>query len=388
MMTMIKNAMIHTMTGQIYENGCILIEAGKIKEIGTDCVAPLDAKIIDAKGAYVFPGFIDAHSHIGMWEEGIGFEGADGNEKTDPITPHLRAEDAINPRDEAFENALRGGVTTAATGPGSANVVGGTFVVMKLHGNRVDEMIMKAPLAMKCAFGENPKRNYNDRKETPMTRMGIAAKLRELLFKSKHYADQKNLAGGDASKMPAFDIKLEAMIPVISGEIPLKAHVHRADDIFTAIRIAKEFDVKLTLEHCTEGHLIAKELADEGYPAIIGPSFGSKSKFELNQKTFETAAVLHRAGVKFALTTDSPVTPLEHLTLCASLAVKAGLPEEEALKAISCYPAEILGVDHLIGSIEVGKDADLVIWKKHPLDIQAEVALTMVNGDIVYQESK
>ena len=387
MLTVIKNAMIYTMAGQVYENGCILIEAGKIKEIGTDCVAPLGAKVIDAKGEYVFPGFIDAHSHIGMWEEGIGFEGADGNEKTDPITPHLRAEDAINPLDEAFENAIRGGVTTAATGPGSANVVGGTFVVMKLHGSRVDDMLIKAPLAMKCAFGENPKRNYNDRKETPMTRMGIAAKLRELLFKSKQYRDQKNRAGDDVSKMPAFDMKLEAMLPVINGEMPLKAHVHRADDIFTAIRIAKEFNLKLTLEHCTEGHLIANTLAKEGYPAIVGPSFGSKSKFELNQKTFETAAALHREGVKFALTTDSPVTPLEHLTLCASLAVKAGLPMVEALKAITIYPAEILGVDHLIGTLEVGKDADLVIWQKHPLDIQAKVTLTMVNGETVYQKS-
>jgi len=387
MMTMIKNATIYTMAGQVIENGCILIEAGKIKEIGSDCVAPLDAKTIDAKGAYVFPGFVEAHSHIGMWEEGIGFEGADGNEKTDPITPHLRAQDAINPLDEAFENAIRGGVTTAATGPGSANVVGGTFVVIKLHGERVDDMLIKAPLAMKCAFGENPKRSYDERKEMPTTRMGIAAKLRELLFKSKQYHNQKEQAGDDISKMPAFDIKLEAMLPVINGEIPLKAHAHRADDIFTAIRIAKEFGVKLTLEHCTEGHLIAKTLAKEGYPAIVGPSFGSKSKFELNQKTFETAGVLHQEGVKFALTTDSPVTPLEQLPLCASLAVKAGLPVEEALKAITIYPAQILGVDHLVGSLEVGKDADLVIWEKHPLDIQAEVILTMVNGETVYQKS-
>jgi len=387
MMTMIKNATIYTMAGQVIEKGCILIEAGKIKEIGSDCVATLDAKTIDAKGAYVFPGFVEAHSHIGMWEEGIGFEGADGNEKTDPITPHLRAQDAINPLDEAFENAIRGGVTTAATGPGSANVVGGTFVVIKLHGERVDDMLIKAPLAMKCAFGENPKRSYDERKEMPTTRMGIAAKLRELLFKSKQYHNQKEQAGDDISKMPAFDIKLEAMLPVINGEIPLKAHAHRADDIFTAIRIAKEFNVKLTLEHCTEGHLIAKTLAKEGYPAIVGPSFGSKSKFELNQKTFETAGVLHQEGVKFALTTDSPVTPLEQLPLCASLAVKAGLPVEEALKAITIYPAQILGVDHLVGSLEVGKDADLVIWEKHPLDIQAEVILTMVNGETVYQKS-
>jgi imidazolonepropionase-like amidohydrolase len=387
-MLVIQNATIYTMAGDNIQNGTICIADGKITDIGTQCAYPADSKIIDAKGKMVFPGFIDAHCHIGMWEEGIGFEGADGNEKTDPITPHLRAEDSINPRDEAFRNAVCGGVTTAATGPGSANVVGGTFVVMKLHGDRVDDMIIKSPLAMKCAFGENPKRNYNERHQTPMTRMGIAAVLRELLAKTKAYEAKIEAAQGDLSKMPAYDMKLEAMRPVMRKEMPLKAHAHRADDIFTAIRIAKEFDLNLTLEHCTEGHLIASHLAKEGYPAIVGPSFGNKSKFELNQKTFETADALYRAGVKIAIMTDSPVTPLESLPMCAALAHKAGLPMMEALKCITINPAEILGVSERVGSIEIGKDADVVIWDGHPFDLQASVAYTIINGKIVYERTK
>lgn len=384
-MLFIKNAKVYTMAGEVIENGCILVENGKIKEVGTDLVAPLDAEVIDAVGKNVFPGFIDAHCHIGMWEEGIGFEGADGNEMTDPITPHMRAIDALNPRDEAFPNAIKGGVTTAATGPGSANVIGGVFSVVKLHGDRIDDMIVKETLAMKCAFGENPKRVYNDKKMTPSTRMGTAAKLRETLAKAVEYRDKKVAAGDDASKLPTYDMKLEAMLPVVNKEIPLKAHAHRADDIFTSIRIAKEFDVLLTLEHCTEGHLIADHLAKEGYPAIIGPSFGNKSKFELNQKTFDTPGVLHKAGVKIAIMTDSPVIPLEYLPMCAALAHKAGLDEMEALKCITINPAEILGVEDRIGSIEVGKDADLVIWDGHPFDLQAKVAYTLVDGKVVYK---
>lgn len=384
-MLLIKNAKIFTMAGDIIENGCILVEESKIKEVGVDLVAPLDAQVIDAMGKNVFPGFIDAHCHIGMWEEGIGFEGADGNEMTDPITPHLRAIDAINPRDEAFANAIKGGVTTAATGPGSANVIGGVFSVIKLHGERVDDMVVVENLAMKCAFGENPKRVYNDKKMMPSTRMGTAAKLRETLAKTVDYKERKLAAAGEPSKMPLYDMKLEAMLPVINKDIPLKAHAHRADDIFTSIRIAKEFDVLLTLEHCTEGHLIADQLAKEGYPAVIGPSFGSKSKFELNQKTFDTPGIMVKAGVKIAIMTDSPVIPLEYLPMAAALAHKAGLDEMEALKCITINPAEILGIADRLGSIEVGKDADLVIWNGHPFDLQSKVAYTLVDGKVVYQ---
>jgi imidazolonepropionase-like amidohydrolase len=384
-MIFIKSGKIYTMAGQVIENGCILIEDGKIKEVGKNLVCPPNAEVIEADGKLVFPGFIDAHCHIGMWEEGMGFEGSDGNEMTDPVTPHLRAIDAINPKDEAFENAIKGGVTTAATGPGSANVIGGTFSVIKLHGDRIDDMIVKSPVAMKCAFGENPKRVYADKKQMPSTRMGTAAKLRETLAKAFEYRDKKAAAGNDSSKLPAYDIKLEAMLPVVNGEIPLKAHAHRADDIFTAMRIAKEFGVKLTLEHCTEGHLIASHLAKEGYSAIIGPSYGSKSKIELRNKTFETPKVMVEAGIKIAIMTDSPVIPLDSLPMAAALSHKAGLDEMEALKCITINPAEILGVEDRVGSIEIGKDADIVIWDRHPFDLQAVVQFTIVDGKIVYK---
>lgn len=380
----IKNAKIYTMANGIIEKGSILIENGKIKEIGIGLNPPSNVEVIDAEGKFVFPGFIDAHCHIGMMEEGIGFEGNDVNEITDPITPHLRGIDAINPRDEAFTLALAGGVTSASTGPGSANVVGGTFSIIKLFGNRIDDMIIKNDSAMKCAFGENPKRCYNAKAQMPSTRMGTASKLRELLSKTIEYKNKKIAAGDDVSKLPAWDMKLEAMLPVINKEIPLKAHAHRADDIFTSIRIAKEFDVKITLDHCTEGHLIANQVAKEGLPALVGPSLGSKAKFELNNLTFKTPKALVEAGVKTAIITDSPVIPLQYLALCAALAHKSGLDDMEALKCITINAAEILGVGDRIGSLEVGKDADLVIWDKHPFDLQAKAEKTIIDGKVVY----
>lgn len=382
---LIKNGKVVTVTRGEFDGIDLRLSEGKIVEMGENLGVADGEEVINATGKWVFPGFIDAHCHIGMWEEGIGFEGADGNEMTDPITPHLRAIDAINPRDEAFINALKGGVTTASSGPGSANVIGGTFSVIKLAGDRIDDMIIKEPLAMKCAFGENPKRVYADKKVTPSTRMGTAALLRDTLAKAFEYDKKKRAGETDPAKAPSYDMKMEAMLPVVRGEMPLKAHAHRADDIFTSIRIAKEFGVKLTLEHCTEGHLIADHLAKEGYPAIVGPSFGNKSKFELNQKTFDTPAVLVQAGVKIAIMTDSPVIPLEYLPMCAALAHKAGLDKEEAIKAITINAAEILEVDHRVGSIEVGKDADIVIWDRHPFDLQARVETTIVDGKIVYE---
>ena len=384
-MIFIKNGTIYTMAGEIIEKGSILIKEGKIVEVGKDIIAPLDAEVIDAEGKVVLPGFIDAHCHLGMWEEGIGFEGSDGNEMVDPVTPHLRAIDAINPMDISFEEAYQGGVTTAVTGPGSANVVGGTFVAIKTVGNRIDDMIIKDPIAMKVAFGENPKRVYDSQKKSPMTRMATAAILRETLFKAKSYMDKKDRAE-DSSKLPEFDIKMEAMIPVLKKEIPLKAHAHRADDIFTAIRIAKEFDVDITLDHCTEGHLIVDELVKEGKSAIVGPSLGNRSKFELKNMTFETPKVLVEAGIKVAITTDSPVTPLQYLPLCAGLAHKAGLEEMEALKCITINAAEIVGLSDRIGSIEVGKDADIAIFDGNPIkDVNHRTYMTIIDGKIVYK---
>ena len=381
-MLLIKNGYIKTMAGSDIENGCVLIgDDGKIAAVGTELTAPEGAVVIDAQGRLVTPGCVDAHCHIGMFNSAVGWEGADGNEWSDPVTPHMRAIDSIYPQDETFAQAIRGGVTSACTGPGSANVVGGTFAAIKLCGNRVDDMIIKFPLAMKCAFGENPKRVYGQNgRKMPTTRMATAAVLRELLFKSRNYLQAK-----EDGKDPAFDMKLEAMLPVMRKEIPLKAHAHRADDILTSIRIAKEFDVMLTLDHCTDGEVIAKELAEEGYPAFVGPTFGEKSKVELINKSFTTPAVLHAAGVPISIITDSPVIPQENLPMCAGLAVSAGLPMEEGWRAITINPAVQTGIGDRVGSLEVGKDGDVVIWTADPLvTIGAEAYVTVVDGRVVY----
>ncbi len=382
-MLLIKNGLVYTMAGEVIENGCILIKNGKIAEVGKDIHSPADAMIIDAEGRMVTPGFVEAHCHLGLEEDGIGFEGDDVNEMVDPVTPHIRAVDGINPMDRTLMEAYQGGVTSAITGPGSGNVIGGQAVAIKTYGHRIDDMIIKNPVAMKVAFGENPKRVYNDQKKSPITRMGTAAILRETLFKTKAYMEKKEKA---IDNMPEFDMKLEAMIPVLKKEIPLKAHAHRADDIFTAIRIAKEFNVDLTLDHCTEGHLIAEDLAEEGKGAIVGPSMGHRTKFELKNTTFETPKILNDAGVKIAITTDSPVIPLQHLSLCAGLAHKAGLSEMDTLKAITINAAEIVGIADRIGSIEVGKDADIAIFDGNPIkDINFETYMTIIDGKIVYK---
>ncbi len=380
-MLYIKNGYIKTMAGPDLENGCLLIEKGKIAAVGQDIPCPEGAQVIDAQGRLVTPGCVDAHCHIGLHNEAMGWEGMDYNEIVEPVTPHLRAIDSINPRDEAFGCALQGGVTSACTGPGSANVIGGTFVALKLAGSRVDDMIIKEPVAMKCAFGENPKRCYGQgMKKTPMTRMAVAALLRETLFKAKNYWEQKK--NGDN---PPFDMKMEAMLPVMEKKIPLKAHAHRADDILTAIRVAKEFDVDITLDHCTEGALIAGELAKEGKPCFVGPSLGNKSKIELMNKSFATPAVLTAVGLDVSIITDAPVIPLQYLPLCAGLAVREGLSQEEAWKAITVNPAKATGIGDRVGSLEVGKDGDVVIWTENPLTtVGGQAYITVVDGKIVY----
>lgn len=385
-MLALKNGKLYTMTGEILERGTVLINEGKIVGLGEDIEIPKDFKIIDVHGQLIMPGFIDAHCHLGMWENGMGFEGSDGNEITDPVTPQMRAIDGINPFDESFKSAYEAGVTCVATGPGSANVVGGQFAIIKTYGQRIDNMIVEESAAMKVAFGENPKRCYSDLKKSPMTRMATAAILRETLYEAKDYAKKiDDFEAGISEHQPEFNLKMEAMKSVMDKEIPLKAHAHRADDIFTAIRIAKEFGVKLTLDHCTEGHLIADELAKEDVPAIVGPSLSFKSKIELRNLSFETPGVLQKAGVKVAIMTDSPVIPQEYLSLCAGLAVKHGMDEMEALKAITIYPAEILGIEERVGSIEVDKDADLVVFDSNPLlDLHYQTKLTIIDGKIVY----
>jgi len=383
-MILIKNANIHSMANKDFKNGMILVDQGKIIAIGDVVNAPLNAEIIDASGKFVMPGMIDAHCHLGMFEDAMGFEGADGNEAVDPVTPHLRAIDAVNPMDVCFKDALNAGITTVATGPGSANVIGGQFAVIKTYGNKIDDMIVNECLAMKVAFGENPKRVYYAQKKSPSTRMGTAAILRENLIKAKMYVKKQNNAIENPDKMPEFDMKMESLAKVIKKEIPLKAHAHRADDILTALRIAKEFNVDITLDHCTEGHLIIDSLKEGIQKGIIlGPSLSNRSKVELKNLTFKTPGILSKAGIKVAIMTDHPVIPLQYLPVCAGIAAREGMDEFEALKAITINAAEILGLEDKVGSLEINKDADIVIYSGHPFDLRSNVELVMVNGEIV-----
>jgi len=381
---LIKNGKIETMSAQGCVEGDILIQDGKIVQVGGNLSGRFDdVQVIDAEGHYITPGLVEAHSHVGMWESSIGFEGEDSNEAIAPNTAWVRGIDGFNPNDIAVHEALAMGVITVATGPGSANVLGGSFVALKLYGDCVDDMIIQDPIAMKCAFGENPKRVYNYQKKMPTTRMGTAAVLREALVQAQSYMQKHEQAAAEGKPAPDRDLKHEALVPVLRGEIPLKAHVHRADDIFTAIRIAKEFGIRITLDHCTEGHLIADRVAACGFPAIVGPSFGHRSKFELKEKSFTTAGILARAGVKVAITTDANVLPQSSLPLMAAMAVSEGLDAHEGLRAITINPAEILGLDARIGSLEAGKDADVVIWNTHPFAIDGKPLYVIVDGCLV-----
>ena len=386
MVIFIKNGTVNTITNGIVQED-ILIENGKIIEIGNNIVAPLDAEIIDAQGKFIYPGFIDAHTHLGLWEDAVGFEGADGNEETDPITPHLNPIDGINPMDRTFRDAVEGGVTSVCTTPGSANVMGGQCIAIKTHGRRIDKMVIKNPVASKIAFGENPKSCYGRDEKMPQTRMAIAALLRENLKKAEEYLEEIELyMEHEDHDKPEYDIRMESLIPVLKGEIPFKVHAHRADDMFTAIRIAKEFDLKLTLDHCTEGHLIVEELVEEGYPVIVGPSLSERSKVELRNLTFDTAGILSNAGLEVSLTTDHSVIPIQYLPICAGIAVKHGMKNDKALEAITINPARTLGIEDRVGSIEVGKDADIVIWDGNPLEIQSHVLFTIIDGKVVYKK--
>ena len=383
-MLKIINAHLKPITSPDIPRGELLIDGGRIAAIGKHVDAPESCEIYDAQGRLVTPGFIDAHTHIGVHEVSMRWEGADYNEVSDPVTPQMRAIDGINPRDEALAEALAGGVTTAVTGPGSANVIGGTFAAIKLHGDCVDDMIVRDPVAMKVAFGENPKGCYGQKgSKAPVTRMAVAAMLRETLAKTKRYAEEIERAQAEG-KQPPFDFKLEAMLPVIRREIPLKVHAHRTDDILTALRIAKEFDVNVTLDHVTEGHLIADRLAAEGRPVLVGPSMSSKSKVEIREKSFKTAGILSKAGLEVCIITDAPVTGLHYLPLCAGLAVREGLDEAAAWRAITINPAKAAGIDARVGSLEAGKDADIAVFDGNPLrDIQARAVQVFVNGEPV-----
>lgn len=379
MTTLIRGGLIHDAVHRGAYIADILLAGGKTAGIGTDLTAPADAEIFDADGLDVYPGFVDAHTHIGLDGYGIGYEGCDYNEMNDIWTPQLRAIDGINPRDPSLAIARKAGVTCVCTGPGSANVLGGTFLAMKTVGDRIDNMIVKDPVAMKCAFGENPKRCYRDKCDS--TRMSTAAFLRGALMQAKDYGARKQAANGDVTKMPAYNQKLEALLPVLAGEIPLKAHAHQANDIFTALRIAHEFGLRITLEHVTEGHLIVDELAKEkDVPMAVGPSLTHASKFELQNKSWATPGVLAKAGCHVSIITDNSVIPQQYLPLCAGMAVKAGMDEFDALKAITINPAEHIGVADRVGTLEVGKDADLVITNVCPFEVMTEVKAVFIDG--------
>ena len=367
-----KNATIYTMEQDPFV-GDFKIDKGVFTQIGKDLTADEGEDVQDLNGLYVFPGLVESHCHLGMEETAIRFEGDDVNEITDPITPNMRGIDGCNPMDETVELALKGGVTTVAAGPGSANVLGGTFFAYKTKGNCIDEMTIQNPIAMKAAFGENPKRCYQGKKID--TRMQISALLRETLEKTKEYMKKK-----EDGKDVAYDQKLEAMIPVVKRELPLKCHAHRADDILTAIRIAKEENIKITLDHVTDARSILPQIKESGFPCICGPALTHKSKFELANMSFETPNELYKAGILFSIITDSPVIPQQYLSLSAALAHKAGLPEYEAIKAITINPAKILGLDNRVGSIKVGKDADFIICTKNILDTQNEITAVYVDG--------
>lgn len=381
-MLLIKNGLIHNAIDRDPFIADILVDEGKIVKIEKDITCE-GAEVYDATGLEVYPGFVEAHCHTGLHGYGIGFEGADYNEMGDILACQLRAIDAIEPRDETLVEAREAGVTTLCAGPGSANVLGGTFAAYKPVGKRIDDMVIKAEVAMKCAFGENPKRCYREKGNS--ARMTTAAKLREMLFKAREYQQKLERAGDDAEKRPAFDMKLNALLPVLRKEIPLKAHAHQADDFFTALRIAREFDVNITLEHVTEGHLVVEELAKENVMLAVGPTLTHASKFELRNKSWETPGALAKAGCHVSIITDAPVIPQKYLPLCAGLAVKAGMDPFDALKAITINPAEHALVADRVGSLEVGKDADVVITDGCPFEVSTTVKAVFIDGSKVHE---
>lgn len=387
-MLLLKNGNVMTMAGPAFV-GDVAIENGKIVAVGQS-LSYSDAEVRDVTGMTVMPGIVDPHCHIGMWEDAIGFEGADGNECTNPITPELRAIDAINPYDRCFEEAAAGGVTTCVTGPGSANVIGGQFVAIKTYGDSVEDMVLRFPVAVKAAFGENPKRVYNGKNQTPSTRMATAALMRKALVEAQEYNEKLEKGKADPEKMPERNLGKEILARVIRRELPMKIHAHRADDILTAIRICREFKLRYTLDHCTEGYLITDKLKEalgedcEGI--IVGPLLTDRSKIELKNLSFKAPKVLEQAGIEYAMMTDHPVTPEQYLPICTAVAVREGASEEGALKAITINAAKITGIADRVGSIEVGKDADIAVFSGHPFDFRSRCVLTLVNGKVAHEE--
>jgi imidazolonepropionase-like amidohydrolase len=403
-MIAIVNGRVMTITQGTLEPGTVLVEGGRIVAVGEEVVIPGDAEVYDASGKVVMPGLIDAHCHVGLFPDGIGWEYADGNEMTDPVTPHLRALDAIHPEDPAFKDLVAAGVTTVLTGPGSGNLIGGQWVCLKTPPKpSVEQMVLLEPAGMKMALGENPKRVYGEQKKTPSTRMGNAAALRAALVDAQNYLDSwrryeeeqaryeaKVQAGDEDAKRPQVperDLKLEALGKVLRREMKARVHAHRADDMLTAVRIAEEFNLDLTIEHATEGYKIADLLASKAVPVTAGPILFSRVKYELKEMTPKNPGLMAQAGVKVAIQTDE-MSAVKYLTINAALAAREGMPEEEALKAITIYPAEIIGVADRVGSLEVGKDADVVVFSGHPFDYRTVAELVLVDGQPVYQREE
>ncbi len=386
---LIKNVQVWTMDGEDTRfSGWVLLEHGKIAAMG-EGKAPACADVLDGAGGVLTPGFIDIHSHLGLYEDGMGFEGADGNEDTDPVTPHLRAIDGINPMDHSFQEAREAGVTTVAVSPGSANPIGGQIALIKTAGRRVDDMVIKAPLAVKFALGENPKSVYHDKDQAPVTRMATAALIREQLYKAKEYLARKEHAINDPdSDGPDYDSKLEALLPLLWGKVEAHFHAHRADDIFTALRIAKEFGLRAVIIHGTEAHLVADLLAEERVPVVCGPFMTDRSKPELRHLTDESPALLCRAGIPTAITVDHPEIPLRLLPIALMLAVRAGMEKTDALRAVTSVPARIAGLENRIGSLRTGLDADCVLWSGDPLNMTSRVQAVFVNGVPEYRRTK
>ncbi|GAB2690083.1 amidohydrolase [Thalassiella azotivora] len=369
--------------GEPVQGGTVLLEDGKVSAVGAKVKVPSGARVVDATGSWVLPGFVEAHAHMGVHEEAEGWAGQDTNEMTDPNGARMRALDAINPADEGFRDALAGGVTTAVVKPGSGNPIGGQTVALKTWGRIVDEMLLKQPVSVKSALGENPKRVYGDQKKLPSTRQGVAAVIRDALTKAQDYKARRDAA---ARKKEPFDRdpSCEVLVRVLDGELPWSQHSHRADDIATAIRLAEEFGYRLIVNHGTEGHLLADVLADKGIPVVIGPLFTTRSKVELRNRHLRNPGLLAAAGVQIAITTDHPVVPINFLVHQATLAVKEGLDPAEALRALTINPARIMGLDDRVGSLEVGKDGDVVVWSGDPLDVMSRAQRVLVGGREVY----
>ncbi len=373
----ITNAVVHGMDRPVILRGYVAVEGDKILSVGPmeDLPAAVDGDRIDAAGGHVYPGLVDAHCHIGLFGDSLGFEGEDGNESTDPCTPQLRGLDGINPQDRCFQEAREAGVTCVLTGPGSANPIAGQFAAIKTAGRWVDEMVVAAPVSMKFALGENPKQVYHGRKESPVTRMATASLIRETLNRAREYMDKRERAGGTD-----YDPKLEALLPVLRGELSVHCHAHRADDIATAVRLSKEFGFRLAVVHGTEGYRISELLSEEKIPVITGPILSDRSKPELAGLTVENPALLAKAGVRIAICTDHPVIPCQYLPLCAAFAVRAGMEAEDALAAVTIQAAAIAGIDRRVGSLTAGKDADLVLSTGAPLDFTSQVKAVFIGG--------